>query len=536
MWGMAGTADATRVLRTFRRARRRHRLAGVRWLDLITDAYGTALAIAVGGSVLIDAFGGLGRLGSAAGFAAPDVRSAAFAGTLLAAVVLLGAREGRLGGPLALDAAHVRHVLSSPIDRAHALRGPLRNAMARRFLLGIAAGAGFGFIAARSFSGALIPFLAGGAICGGISFGVAVATAVLTNRRARPARWPAAAACTLVAWGVLDTIRATRTSPASWLATTALGPRRSPLVTAAGVGALIIVTAVALARVGTTSIELAERRAALVSMVRFSIATQDLRSVIVLRRLLTLEIPRRRPWLRIDPWATTSLPAWRRGWHGLLRWPAGRVVRCLSLGAGTGASAVGAWRGTNMFIVVAGICLYVAALDVVEPLAQEDDHPRLRDMQPVDPPRLALRLLGAPVAALAAIAAIGLVGSALVAGPLGFDAHPVAMAALLAVPAAAGAAAGAMWSLMAKPPDPASPQFLIQPETFGVAVAAHYGTPVLLASLGFAPLLLARYASRAGTSVIATVLPSVAVAALTLGFILYLITTRAATKGKLWNQ
>src|SRR5258708_21695770 len=89
----------------------------------------------------------------------------------------------------------------------------------------------------------------------------------------------------------------------------------------------------------------------------------------VLRRQLAQEAPRGRPWIRLPraiPWAwlrpegsrpaatgpaapgrapVRHLPVWRRGWHGVLRWPALRWARLVVLGALAGAALAGVWRG-----------------------------------------------------------------------------------------------------------------------------------------------------------------------------------------------
>ena len=57
--------------------------------------------------------------------------------------------------------------------------------------------------------------------------------------------------------------------------------------------------------------------------------------------------------------------------HSLLRWPATRILRVVGLGIVAGFAAGGAWKGTTPLVIVAGVALFVAALDALEPLAQE---------------------------------------------------------------------------------------------------------------------------------------------------------------------
>src|SRR3982751_2818817 len=95
---------------------------------------------------------------------------------------------------------------------------------------------------------------------------------------------------------------------------------------------------------------------------------QDLRTVVLLRRQLAQERLRSRPWIRVRVRDAARLPVFRRDWHGLLRFPAVRLVRMAILGA---------VAGTPPLIVVAALALFVAALDAIEPLSQEADRPGL---------------------------------------------------------------------------------------------------------------------------------------------------------------
>ena len=81
---------------------------------------------------------------------------------------------------------------------------------------------------------------------------------------------------------------------------------------------------------------------------------------------------------------TYRLPVWTRGVRGLMRWPAARVARLVLLGAVAGLSLRGAWSGTSPLIILAGLALFLAGLDAVEPLAQEIDHPTRRDSVPIE--------------------------------------------------------------------------------------------------------------------------------------------------------
>jgi hypothetical protein len=249
---------------------------------------------------------------------------------------------------------------------------------------------------------------------------------------------------------------------------------------AVGVALTVAVLALAGARLGNMSLEAAERRGRLAAQLRFALSLQDLRAVILLRRRLAAEEPRARPWIRLRTARRRGRLAQgagaavrRRGLHSLLRWPATRILRVAALGVVAGLAAGGAWRGTTPLIIVAGVALFVAALDALEPLAQEWDHPNRRDSLPLRPGRLAAASLLVPTVVLALITAGGV---ALAIPVLGLPAGPMVLAV---IPATAGAVAGATASLILEPVSAAELM-----SRYPVPEAAG---PVLVARLGFAP-------------------------------------------------
>ncbi|MEW6477522.1 MAG: hypothetical protein AB1679_35170, partial [Actinomycetota bacterium] len=163
----------------------------------------------------------------------------------------------------------------------------------------------------------------------------------------------------------------------------------------------------------------------------------------------------------------------RRGLHSLLRWPATRILRVLGLGIVAGLAGGGAWKGTTPLVIVAGVALFVAALDALEPLAQEWDHPARRDSVPLMPGRLAAASLLVPTVVLGAVTAAGVA----VAIPL-LDV-PAGPMVLTVIPATAAAVAGGTASLILEPVSAAELM-----SRYPVPEAAG---PVLVARLGFAP-------------------------------------------------
>ena len=100
-------------------------------------------------------------------------------------------------------------------------------------------------------------------------------------------------------------------------------------------------------------------------------------------------------------------PAWRRAWHGYARWPArprrARRRRCIAAAGGLTYAA----RSTHLLIIFAGLALFIAALDIIEPFAAELDHPTALLTYGVSIRAVLLRNLAAPVAALVGAALFG---------------------------------------------------------------------------------------------------------------------------------
>ena len=202
---------------------------------------------------------------------------------------------------------------------------------------------------------------------------------------------------------------------------------------------------VGLVPVGAASLEAAERRSTLVGQLRFAATLQDLRTVILLRRQLALELPRKRPWIRLRVRGTGRLPIFVRGLRGVLRWPAARVARLVLLAVVAGAALRGVWTGTTPLILAAGIAMFVAGLDGIEPLAQEVDHPSRRDSSPFEAGDIHLAHVPVCVLVLVLTAAVA-AGVAAVPGP---GQVPVGVAAVLALPLALGGVGGALVSVLA---------------------------------------------------------------------------------------
>lgn len=482
------------VLADLRRARRRQRLAEIHWIDALYQVYVTAIAA---GAVVLVVSGLVGgdRL-DPAGLDRVLADGPTWLGLGAAVAVALGLRSGARGGPLALEAAEARHVLLAPIDRRIVLRGPAVRQLRFVVFAGAIAGAVVGQLAVRRLGGAPLAWVASGAAFGVVLGIFVVGTAlVASGRRLRPA--PAAlVGLVLVAWPVAELATGLAPSPTTLLGRLAFWPLDLDLLALGPVVVAATVVAVGLAGVGGTSVEAAERRTSLVGQLKFAVTVQDLRTVLVLRRQLAMEVPRRRPWLRFGRTGArpSRLPVTRRAWRSVLRWPLVRVARLAVLGASAGLALRGAWAGTTPLLAVAGLALFVAALDAVEPLAQEIDHPSRREALPVETGWLLVRHLLVPAVVMVGVALVGAV-AAVAVDP---STLAVRVAAACVLPAAVAAVSGAVVSTVMGAPDPTSGWDLLPPEIAGARSAYRTALPPLLAVLGTLPLLAAKAAHDDG--------------------------------------
>jgi hypothetical protein len=515
------------VLSDLRSARRRHRIAEFDPFEALYRAYLTGIVLAVAVLVL-SGLTGDGKL-SVAEVARVRHHGGAAVGLAVGLMFAIGLRSGGRGGPLVIEAADVRHVLLAPVDRSLALRGPAIRQLRFACLLGGGAGAVAGLLAFRRLPGAPAAWVAAGTVVGALAVAGAFGLAMLMSGL-RLGRWVGGGlAVAVLAWSGLDLALGTTTSPASLLGQLALWPLAVHPVDV--VGALFALAALAsgLALVGGASLEASERRAALVGQIRFAATLQDLRTVIVLRRQLAQELPRQRPWFRLPrsipkAWLQTSpagrtgrleprlmnngkpvphrrpFPVWRRGWHGILRWPALRFARVGVLGGIAGVSLYGVWKGTTPLLVIAGLALYIAGLDAVEPLAQEVDHPDRLEEFDLPGGRLHLRQLAASAVLMILVGAAGVGAAAAVTGGA---AETWQVGAVMLVPAALTALGAAAVSVIKGPPPPLSPQQTIMPEAAGARAMGRLLWPPIISVLGVLPVLAARDAARHGKPIVA---------------------------------
>jgi hypothetical protein len=499
---MAEVSDPRAALADLRRARRRTRTQDIDVFEALYRVYITAIV----GGIALWVISGLtsGPRVDAATVAHVRQHGALWVGAAIGVAWAIGLRSGGRGGPLVIEAADVRHVLLAPIDRDLVLRPVATRQIRFGVFAGAVTGAIGGLLAFRRLPGPAVEWVAYGAVTGASAIAAALGLAMVVsgarlgsrggdsraNRLIHTGRVGSVLALLVVGWSAADLFTGHMTSPATWLGQLALSPlgwRTGALI---GVAVALMAAAAGLWLIGGCSTEAAERRATLVGQLRFAATLRDIRTVVVLRRQLSQEVPRQRrpgrPWAPLSRW-----PAWRRGWQGVCRFPPLRVLRLAVLGALAGAAAVGAWRGTTPLIVAAGLALYLAALDAVEPLAQELDHPDRRDEYPVEAGLLYLRVLGPSLVVMVGVVAVGVV---VAAGLSGFRALAWEVGAIVALPAAGCALGGAVTSVIQGPPPVASStDSLLPPEVAGIRAMIRTLWPPVLAAIGVAPLLAGRH-------------------------------------------
>lgn len=478
------------ALEALRERRRRNRTAGIEPFDAFYQAYVTALLAGMG---VLAAGTWLGDDPVAAGRHALASDGASVLGIVSALVLAAGLRSGGRGGPFAIEAPEARHVLLAAVDRGVALRGPAARQL--RFLAGAAAatGAVAGVLAPHRLPGEMLGWIATGALYAVVTLVAAIGLAwCAAGARLRPVAASAGAAA-LVGWGVLAAVRELP-SPTMPFGRVGVLPLHTD---ALAVGLAVLCAAVLLvcgARLlGGASVERLARRSSLVGELRFAATMRDLRTVMVLRRQLTQEVPRSRPWLRL-PGARRLPPVIRRDVRAILRMPAPRALRLAGSVATAAVAGVGVWQGTTALVVVAGLASFLAALELLEPLAQELDRPHLLDLAPVHRghvhaqhlvvPALVLVGCGAAVAAPLAMAAAGPVTSTL--------------AWITAVVAPLAATAGAAGSILrdSTPGSVAIEELAIPPEAVGMRLLFKTLWPPALAAAGFLPLVAAHSAAQ----------------------------------------
>ena len=153
---------------------------------------------------------------------------------------------------------------------------------------------------------------------------------------------------------------------------------------------------------------------------------------------------------------------------------------------------MGAWRGTTPLVLAAGLALYIAGLDALEPVAQSVDHPTLLDAYPLERGLALVGLLAAPAVVMLGV---GVAGAATAIAITGGSTTALTVAPVLLVPASlAGLAGAAVSTVQGPPPLFSDGDLLLPPEAVGAKVFVRTLWPPLVSTAGMLPVLAARSA------------------------------------------
>ena len=499
-------ADATppsvgvSAMHELRATRKRHRLGDLEWFDAAYKVYIVGL---FGGIVLLwlsDLVGDEEL--SAAQAANVALHGPAVLGMVAVVALALGARSGSQGGPLALEAADVVHVMLAPVDRRSALLRPTIQRVRSAAFAGGAVAACLAQLAGRRLPGTPIAWFTAGAW-----FGVVIACLWVGGALVAHVLHVPLVVSTLIGIGLMGwqgaAIGTDVPGPADTFGSIGLWGWRQRAIDLVPMAAAIALVAVGVALVARTSLEALARRSSLVAQLRFAVTMQDLRTVILLRRQLSYEHTRRRPWLQLRPGGGGPV-VWRRGWHSLLRLPVGRLVRMLGLALAAAGCQVAVLHGTRPALFGTLVCTFVLGLEVLEPLSQEVDQPDRTDGFPVVRGELMFRHLAAPAVLLVPFVLIG------AAAGVGIDAvitdgdrvaASIPVALLLGLAAVLTGAAGAAISIVRDAPDPLagnSQEVYLPPEMAGMTTVLRTLIPLIVSAVGAAMALGVRSAIADG--------------------------------------
>ena len=487
------------ALHDMRRERRRHRVADMEWFEALYRVY---LAALIGGGAILY----LSDMVTDTPLTAAQLRdlhahTPHVVGLLTAVVVFMGLRSGANGGPLAVEDAEVRHVLMAPVDHGQVLRHPAVQRLRTFMFSGAIAGGVANQLLGRRVPGAtagLVAFTLWGAVAGALIGALFVVSALLAHGLA-VSRWLVnLLAGLLVSWQAVVTFGDTHVAgPFDFVGSVSMWWSRWSMIDTIGV---VVVCALALLGVRVTarfSLEALARRSALVSQLRFAVTLQDIRTVILLRRQLSQEYMRVKPWAGL-PRALRRDVVVARGLRSILHFPVRRLSRMALFSVGAALALVTTWHGTTPMVVVSGLLLFVVGLDAVEPLSQEVDQPDRTDSLPWERALLMTKHLVVPAVVVLPFVVLG-VGAAFVREP---SLGTVGYGFLIGIPAAWGGVAGAVINAVKGAPDPvggATQGLALPPEVSGMGTVLRAVWPPTVAVAACLPVIAVRETALNGT-------------------------------------
>jgi len=495
------------ALRDMRGQRRRHRVEAIEWFEALYRVY---LAAFMGGGAILFLSSVAGDE-QITGQALRDVTAYTphVVGLVAALVVFIGLRSGANGGPIAVEEAEVRHVLLSPIEHAAVLRHPAIQRLRTFAFAGAIAGGTANQLLGRRVTSAgtsLALWALYGAIAGALLASLFVVAALLIHALAIP-RWATTSigVCILAWQGVVTLTGSSIAGPFDFIGSISrwwLNGVHVPDIVAIVV--VLLITAVAVSLTGRLSLEALSRRSSLVSQLKFAVTLQDIRTVVLLRRQLSQEHMRVKPWVKVPSLLRRDIVV-GRGFRSIAHFPLRRIIRMKLLTMSAAGALVLAYRGTTPAIVVAGLLLFVVGLDAVEPLSQEVDQPDRTDALPVERGLLMTKHLIVP----AVVTLPFLIAGVFVAVVLEPAASTVGYAFLLGIPALLGGVAGASINAVKGAPDPvggATEALALPPEMSGIGNVIRAAWPPAVAIVSCAPVLALRFSVENNSQVFSNTL------------------------------
>jgi hypothetical protein len=494
------------ALRAMRNDRRRHRVADMEWFEALYKVY---IAAFVGGSAILFLSGlSTDTPLTSQQLANLTAHTPHAVGLVAALVVFIGLRSGANGGPIAVEEPEVRHVLLAPLDHAAVLRHPAIQRLRTFAFAGAIAGGTANQLLGRRVPQAgtsLVLFAMWGALAGAL-MGTLFITAALIVHGLGMKRWAATALGTVLAgWQIAVTFNDSHISgPFDTIGSLSMWWLRHSYIDIVGVVAILLLAAFAVALAGRLSLEALSRRSSLVSQMKFAVTLQDIRTVVLLRRQLSQEHMRVKPWVKIPRLLRKDVVI-GRGFRSMAHFPLRRVIRMQLLTMTGAAALVSAWRGTTPAIVVAGLMFFIVGLDAVEPLSQEVDQPDRTDALPLDRGLLMVKHLFVPALFMLPFFLAGVV-VAYVAEP---HAQTFIYAFIIGIPALLGGVAGAAINTVNGAPDPAggaTQGLAMPPEVAGMTTMVRAVWPTAISIISCTPVLAMRHGFENGVDMLGNTL------------------------------
>lgn len=486
---VTSTSVGIDAVHALRRTRQHNRLADIEWFEALYRVY--LAAFVFGGSILF--ISGLVPDDPVTTSVNADVvrYGPAWMGVLGALAVAMGLRSGSRGGPLAIEDADVRHLLLAPVSRSRVLLRPAVQRLRTITFSTAGAGAVAGQLAGRRLPGSAAAWAMSGAAFGATLGLLFVAAALIAHGFHVRHGFSTVIGGGLLVWQTVSAVSGPKfVGPADLLGGLALWGERTRLAEFVPTAMAILAAILGLLLLGRQSLEALSRRSALVAQLRFAVTLQDLRTVALLRRQLSHERCRSRPWIRLRRGAGPTAE-WHRGWQGILRFPASRLARLVTLAIVAGLCLAAVYSGTTAAAVGAGLALFVLGLEVLEPLAQETDQGDRTDAYPKARGSVFLALLAPSFVAAVPLAAV-MATTMLIAEP-----DMAATALIAALPAVAAGIGGAAINIIAGTPDQVATtaqQNLMPSEVAGTVSLIKAIWPLVLSTLGCLPVVVARVA------------------------------------------